>query len=69
MTQYYVIKKKVAGDYLLSSKNEIIEQSYDLSVCLDKFTTEVKNRKSNSDTFVICSKKSNERYIQILHER
>ena len=67
--EYYVIKKNVSGEYLMCSKNEILMQSYSERKCWIKFIDEVKNKVSKSDKFVICSKVTNEKYIQILCER
>lgn len=66
---YYVIKKNVQGEYLLSSKNEIITQSYDCVACWISFVDALVNRTSKSDVYVICEKKSDEKYIKILCER
>lgn len=69
MKQFYVIKKNVPGDYLLSSKNKIITQSLNEAHCWISFVEELSNRKSKSDVYVMCSKLPSERYIHILCER
>lgn len=69
--RYYVIKKNVNGEYLLSDKNEIIMQSYvNKNACWITFIDEVLNRKSKSDKFVLCEKPDNsKKYIHILCEQ
>lgn len=69
MKQFYVIKKKAPGDYLLSSKNEIVTQSWNEAHCWISFVEELSNRKSNSGVYVICSKNPDEKYIHIMCER
>ena len=69
LREYYVIKKNLSGDYLLSGKHTIIKQSYDEHTCWNTFIDVVLNKKSDSDSYVMCSKLSNKRYIQILCER
>lgn len=66
---YYVIKKNVNGEYLLSNKNEIIRQSWDYISCLISFVDALVNRTSKSDVYVLCKKSSGEKYIQIMCER
>lgn len=66
---YYVIKKNVNGEYLLSNKNEIITQSWDYASCIISFVDALVNRTSKSDVYVLCKKISDEKYIQIMCER
>ena len=69
MRQFYVIKKIIHGDYLLSGKNEIVKQSDNENACWICFADKLINRKSDSDVYVMCSKISGEKYVQIMCER
>lgn len=67
--EYFVIKKNVPGEYLISNKNEVLMQSYSERSCWIRFIDEVTNKKTNSDKFVLCSRVVGDRYTHILCER
>lgn len=67
--EFYIIKKNVNGEYLLSPKNEIIEKCKDEHLCWNKFHNLIANKTSKSDIYVVCTKYINDKYIHILCER
>jgi len=68
-SEFYVIKKKVSGEYLLSGKNEVVKKFSDENNCWVCFVDSLLNRKSNSETYVMCSKEKDKKYIHIMCER
>lgn len=68
ITFYYIVRKNVAGAYLLDNRNKIVYAGNNEQNARDEYSKIIANKQKN-ETYTLFVQINNQRYLQIIQEQ